>query len=73
MGHRCFLPEAHCFRKHKKAFNGEAKHIRAVKPLSGAEVLDFLSGVKVFFGKERRSSNMEGVWKKQSIFFDLLY
>ena len=71
MGHRRFLPQAHHFRKQKKAFNGEAEHVRAPKPLSGAEVLDSLSGVKFFFGKGRWSSNTEGVWKKRSIFFDL--
>ena len=73
MGHRRFLPQANRFRKQKKAFNGEAEHVRAPKPLSGAEVLDSLSGVEVVFGKRRRPSNMEGVWKKRSIFFDLPY
>ncbi|KAL5564960.1 hypothetical protein UlMin_028124 [Ulmus minor] len=73
MGHRRFLPQAHRFRKQKKAFNGEAEHVRAPKPLSGAEVLDSLSGVEVVFGKGRRPSNTEGVWKKRSIFFDLPY
>ena len=61
MGHRRFLPQAHRFRKQKKAFNGEAEHVRAPKPLSGAEVLDSLSGVEVVFGKGRRPSNTEGV------------
>ena len=55
------------------AFNGEAEHVRAPKPLSGAEVLDSLLGVEVVFGKGRRPSNTEGVWKKRSIFFDLPY
>ena len=41
--------------------------------MSGAEVLDSLSGVEVVFGKGRRPSNTEGVWKKRSIFFDLPY
>ena len=40
---------------------------RAPRPLSGAEVLDSLSGVEVVFGKGRQPSNMEG------IFFDLPY
>ncbi|KAL5580458.1 hypothetical protein UlMin_012900 [Ulmus minor] len=57
----------------KKAFNGKVEHVRAPKPLSGAEVLDSLSGVEVVLGKGRRSSNTEGVWKKRSIFFDLPY
>ncbi|KAL5578036.1 hypothetical protein UlMin_019735 [Ulmus minor] len=57
MGHRRFLPQAHRFRKQKKAFNGEAEHVRAPKPLSGAEVLDSLSGVEVVLGKGRRPSN----------------
>ncbi|KAL5562732.1 hypothetical protein UlMin_032479 [Ulmus minor] len=61
MGHRRFLPQAHRFRKQKKAFNGEAEHVRAPKPLSGAEVLDSLSGVEVVFGKGRRLSNTEGL------------
>ncbi|KAL5539689.1 hypothetical protein UlMin_042237 [Ulmus minor] len=73
MGHQRFLPQAHRFCKQKKAFNGEAEHVRAPKPLSGAEVLDFLSGVEVVLGKGRRPSNTEGVWKKRSIFFDLPY
>ena len=42
MGHRGFLPQAHHFRKQKKAFDGKAEHVRAPKPLSGAEVLDSL-------------------------------
>ena len=41
--------------------------------MSGAEVLDSLSGVEVVLGKGRRPSNTEGVWKKRSIFFDLPY
>ena len=49
------------------------EHIRAPKPLSGVEVLDSLLGVELVFGKERWSSNTEGVWKKISVFFDLLY
>ena len=73
MGHRRFLPQAHRFRKQKKAFNGEAEHVRAPKPLLGAEVLDSLLGVEVVLGKGRRPSNTEGVWKKCSIFFDLPY
>ena len=73
MGHRRFIPHAHRFRKQKKAFNGETEHVRALKPLSGVEVLDSLLGVEVVFGKKRRLSNTKGVLKKQSIFFDLLY
>ncbi|KAL5579871.1 hypothetical protein UlMin_012313 [Ulmus minor] len=34
IGHRRFLPQAHRFRKQKKAFNREAEHVRAPKPLS---------------------------------------
>ena len=73
MGHRRFLPQAHRFCKQKKAFNGEAEHVRAPKPLSGVKVLDSLSGVEVVLDKGRRPYNTEGVWKKHSIFFDLLY
>ena len=47
--HRQFLPQAHHFRKQKKAFNGKAEHVRAPKPLSSTEVLDSLSSVEVFF------------------------
>ncbi|KAL5555975.1 hypothetical protein UlMin_038211 [Ulmus minor] len=64
---------SHCFRKKKKAFNGEVEHVRAPKPLSGVEVLDSLSGVEVVLGKGRWPSNTKGVWKKRSIFFDLPY
>ena len=35
MGHRQFLSQAHHFCKQKNAFNGEAKHVRALRPLSG--------------------------------------
>ena len=73
IGHRWFVPQDHHFRKQKKAFNGETEHVRALKPLSGVEVLDSLSGVEVVFGKGRQWSNIEGVWKKHFIFFDLLY
>ncbi|KAL5583046.1 hypothetical protein UlMin_015488 [Ulmus minor] len=73
MGHRRFLPQAHHFHKQKKAFNGEAEHVSAPKLLSGAEVLDSLSSVEVVLGKGRQPSNTKGVWKKRSIFFDLLY
>ena len=41
--------------------------------MSGAEVLDSLLGVEVVLGKGRRPLNIEGIWKKQSIFFYLLY
>ena len=41
--------------------------------MSGAEVLDSLSGVEVVFGKGKQPSNTEGVWKKHYIFFDLPY
>ena len=61
MGHIRFLPQAHRFHKQNKAFNGEAEHVRAPKPLSGAEVLDSLLGVKVVFSKGRQPSNTKGV------------
>ena len=73
MGHRRFLPQAHRFHKQNKTFTGEMEHVKALKPLSGAEVLDSLSGHEVVFSKGRRSSNIEGAWKKRSIFFDLPY
>ena len=41
--------------------------------MSGTEVLNSLLGVEVFLDKGRRLSNMEGVWKKWYIFFDLPY
>ena len=49
IGHRKFLPQTHHFRKQKKAFNGEEEHVKAPKPLLGAEVLDSLLGVEVVF------------------------
>ena len=64
MGHKRFLPQPHRFRKQKKDFNREAEHVRAPKPLSGAEVLYSLLVVEVVFGKGRRPSNTESVWKK---------
>ena len=53
ISHRRFLPQDHRFHKQNKAFNGEAEHIRAPKPLSGAEVHDYLLGVEVVFSKRR--------------------
>ena len=73
MGHIRFLPQAYFFCKQKKAFNGKAEHVRARQLLSGTEVIDSLSNLDIMFVKGIWTSSVEGVWKRKSIFFDLLY
>ncbi|KAL5553895.1 hypothetical protein UlMin_041296 [Ulmus minor] len=65
---------SHCFHKQKKAFNGETKHVRAPKPLSGAEVLDSLLGVEVRYGRNGDTRIIEAYFRggKKDLFTGIL-
>lgn len=78
MGHRCFLPMDHPWRKNKKSFDGKVEMGVAPTPLTGDEVLMQLESLEtVTFGKRKKRNhyalNSAYNWRKKSIFFQLPY
>ncbi|XP_055803422.1 uncharacterized protein LOC129872461 [Solanum dulcamara] len=78
MGHRCFLPMNHPWRKNRMLFDGKVEMGIAPRPLTGDEVLMQLHELgNVSFGKvqkrKRNVSNNAYNLKKKSIFFQLPY
>ncbi|XP_055830880.1 uncharacterized protein LOC129899907 [Solanum dulcamara] len=78
MGHRCFLPMNHPWRKNRMLFDGKVEMGIAPSPLTGDEPLMQLYELgNVSFGKvqkrKRNVSNNAYNWKKKSIFFQLPY
>ncbi|XP_057803357.1 uncharacterized protein LOC131018659 [Salvia miltiorrhiza] len=84
VGHRCFLPKNHAWRKNRTSFNGKEEHRLKPKHLSGSDVLFWLDGLLDKFGKpgkhhlnrkRKRNGNQDNQanWVKKSIFFELPY
>ena len=78
MGHHRFLLANHAHRKRKIEFNGKTEYGRAKYPLTGREVYLRVRDIKVEFGKfKKKAARKKGdpkiMWKKRSIFWDLLY
>lgn len=73
MNHRRFLNRFHPYRKKKAAFNGRVEEHRAPRPLTGNEVYDRVKRVETVFGKAIKNKEVEGLWKKESIFWKLEY
>ena len=77
MGHRCFLPSEHRWRRNKVSFNNKVEHREAPVPLSGEQVLQqYESFEQVTFGrttcKKRKQREEDNRWqhrRKKSIFF----
>ena len=55
IGHRCFLPCNHPFRKHKKALNGEQEFRSPPQPLSGREILLKMNAIFNSWGKKGKT------------------
>jgi Transposase family tnp2 len=72
MGHHRFLRLNHSYRKKKNAFDGTVKLWRAPMPLTGKKVSAKVKDIKVQFGKKFKD-NLEGIWRKRFIFWDLPY
>ncbi|XP_019236804.1 PREDICTED: uncharacterized protein LOC109217034 [Nicotiana attenuata] len=72
MGHRCFLPLDHPWRKNKRLFDGKVEKGVAPNPLIGDDVLMQLQGLgNVTFGKgqkrKRNAPNNAYNWKKKNL------
>ncbi|XP_019264950.1 PREDICTED: uncharacterized protein LOC109242560 [Nicotiana attenuata] len=70
MGHRCFLPLDHPWRKNRRLFDGKVEKGVAPNPLTGDDVLMQLQGLgNVTFGKgqkrKRNAPNNAYNWKKK--------
>jgi len=57
----------------KKAFNGCQEDRTRPPHLTGDEVYNRVSNIKVNYGKTVKHSGVRNIWKKKSIFFKLLY
>ncbi|XP_058193989.1 uncharacterized protein LOC131310799 [Rhododendron vialii] len=56
VGHRKFLPINHSYRRLKKAFDGKQELGLAPSPLSGEEVLRKVQGIKLIWGKKKKTN-----------------
>jgi len=61
------------YRRLRKAFNGSIEEERALKALISEEVYQWVNHLRVSYGKGKKITVEKNVWKKRSIFFDLLY
>ncbi|XP_073152849.1 uncharacterized protein [Henckelia pumila] len=52
VGHRCFLPMFHPYRRQTKEFNGMEEHGEKSTPLSGVALFDKLADIRCDFGKK---------------------
>jgi len=58
----------------KKGFNGENEIESAPKPLDGHGVYDRVKDIVTIFGKtQKKDASRKNIWKKRSIFVDLLF
>ena len=72
--HRRFLKPHHLYRRLKKAFNGSQEHETAPIPLTSEQVFQWVQHLNTIFGKtQKKEKSKTCIWKKRSIFFDLLY
>ncbi|XP_021722629.1 uncharacterized protein LOC110690111 [Chenopodium quinoa] len=80
MGHRCYLPKNHIWKKDKDSFDGKVDHSQPPEPYSIDDVLYQLEdleniilsndpSVKTKISHDLRGDN----WNKKSIFFELPY
>ena len=78
MGHRCFLPPSHPFRKKKTWFEGKEEKRRNPKIMTGNNIWVSIKDMKNDYGKSgkknrKRDNEPIQTWKKRSIFFELPY
>ncbi|CAN1343615.1 hypothetical protein LINPERPRIM_LOCUS39853 [Linum perenne] len=80
MGHRCWLPREHRWRKDRNSFDGKKETRGKPKQFSGYEIVDQINDLqgitltKCSKSKSRISHEIRGDnWNKRSIFFDLRY
>ncbi|OMO92395.1 Transposon, En/Spm-like protein [Corchorus capsularis] len=66
LGHRRWLEAGHPFRSQKRAFDNTMELREAPLITSRSDILEMLNGCEF-------SSNEASLWKKRSIFFDLIY
>ncbi|XP_038878796.1 uncharacterized protein LOC120070944 [Benincasa hispida] len=77
-GHRRFFPSSHAYRRKKSWFDGKVKQRQASRIANGneidAQLKDFQNCIGKFEKKTRkRQKELNGMWKKRSILFDLPY
>ncbi|XP_020271977.1 uncharacterized protein LOC109847145 [Asparagus officinalis] len=73
MGHRWWLDPSHPYRSMCEAFNGEVEDRSPPPTLSGLDVLKEVENLKTQFGKKFLKSIPTRGFKKESIFFQLVY
>jgi hypothetical protein len=76
MGHRRYIPIKHPFQSMKNKLNGNTEKRHPPPHLTCHEVYEMVKDVHVVLGKGKRASMNTGeddMWKKQSIFWELLY
>jgi hypothetical protein len=74
--HRCYIPMKHQFRNMKDQFDGKIEKMHPPPHLTGHEVYEMVKDAHVVLGKQKMTGkNIEedDMWKKQSIFWELLY
>jgi len=60
---------SHRYQRLQKAFNGSTEEERASKALTGEEVYQRMSHLRASYGKGKKITVENDVWKKMSIFF----
>jgi len=68
-----FLPVSHNYRRLRKAFNRSIEEERASKVLNDEQVYERVKHLMPSCGKVKQNIIEKNVWKKRSIFFNLLY
>jgi len=63
----------HSYRRLRKAFNGSTKGERAPKALIGEEVYQWVNHLRASYCKGKIITVEKNVWKRRSIYIDLLY
>jgi len=71
--HKRFLRSHHPYRRLKKTINEHQETSSPPTPLTGVEVYEKVNNIDHTFGKLKKRSFVANIWKKKSIFFDLLY
>jgi hypothetical protein len=76
MGHRRYILMKHQFQSTNDQFNGNTEKRHPPPHLIGHEVYEMVKDAHVVLGKRKRigkKTEEDDMWKKQSIFLELLY
>ena len=66
IGHRCFLPCDHPYRRYTDAFNGHREERLAPEPMTGEEVFQRIKDLNISFGKTPKNDQVGTGSKKRS-------